>query len=218
MKEKTFTALILVSTFIIIAGFQCYKDPINDVKAEFAFKENTVITPYQVNYRVGDTLWLDLNIPNKRILDTISGSRVFYDSVNFNCIVRVDLLYNNPFVVNDPLADFIFPLGVSAYTYTGGPQTHSQISFGCAPSSNYQLSIGIILKEKGVLGISFYNAYLKKCFSSSFDPNTLTLSFNVNDPHKNLYLQQPMSSIGKTHDPVFLNMLDARTMVAINVQ
>lgn len=217
MKQKIFIPLYFILTFII-TGFQCYRGIDNNYgRGQYAFKENTQITPYRVDYNAGDTLWLDLTIPGKRIFDTISGSRVFYDSVNFNCTVQVDLLYNNPFVVNGPLADFIFPFGVSAFTYTGGSQTHAQISFGCAPSTDYQLQVGVILKQKGVLGISFYNSYLRKCFSNSYEPNSLTLSFNVNDTHKNLYLQQPMNSIGKVHEQVFLNMLDRKTMVAIRV-
>ena len=219
MTLRIFIALIFLGLFVVTTSMQCYRNyPQNDIKGQYGFKEGADILPYQVNYNVGDTIWINLNIPGKRIFDTISGLRIFYDSVNFNSIVQVDLLYKNPFTVNGALSDFIFPLGVSAYTSTGGFQTFSQISFGCAPSANYQLLVGIVLKQQGILGISFYNSNLKKCFSNSFEPNSFSLSFNVNDSHKNLYLQQSMTNIGKTHDPTFLNMLDRKTMVAINVQ
>jgi len=219
MILRILISLIVFGLFVCTTAMQCYRNyPQNDIKGQYGFKEGADILPYQVNYSVGDTIWINLNIPGKRIFDTISGSRVFYDSVNFNSIVQVDLLYKNPFTVNGALADFIFPLGVSAYTNTGGSQTFSQVSFGCAPSADYQLLLGIVLKQQGILGISFFNTSLKKCFLNAYDHNSFSLSFNVNDPHKNLYLQQSMGTIGKTHDPIFLNMLDRKTMVAINVQ
>jgi hypothetical protein len=219
MPLRIFISLIILGLFVCTTAMQCYRNyPQTDIKGQYGFKEGADILPYRVNYNVGDTIWINLTIPGKRILDTISGLRIFYDSANFNSVVQVDLLYKNPFTVNGALADFVFPLGVSAYTNTGGPQTFSQVSFGCAPSADYQLLLGIVLKQQGILGISFYNSYLKKCFSNSYDRNSFSLSFNVNDPHKNLYLQQSMTTIGKTHDPIFLNMLDRKTMVAINVQ
>ena len=219
MPVKTLLLLLFLVITTLSSSFQCNKDyPQNNPVSKYAFKESVSIFPYQLNYNIGDTIWIDLNIPRKMIFDSISGTRIIYDSLNFFSIAQVDLLYKNPFIANGPLADFIYPQGVSAYSSTGGPQTFTQISFVCAPSSDYHLLLGIILKQKGVFGISFYNSYLRKCFSNSTDPNKLTLAFNVTDTHKSYYLQQPLANIGKTHDPVFLNMLDKKIMVVIDAQ
>jgi len=182
------------------------------------FKENVLITPYNLNDVVGDTVWLNINIPNKKIFDQTTNTRVFFDSASFSVIAQVDLLFNNPFIGTGPFASFIFPQGISVNTGNGGAQTYANISFGCSPSTDYNLMVGIVLIEKGVFGISFFNTAIRKCLINNYENSVLTFAFDVTDTHKQYYQQLPFSSIGKQIDTNILDRLDKKSMVIINVQ
>ena len=214
-RRKILFVLFLAA---ISMKFQCDKGVGIAVPIDHTFAETVSITPYKLNYNVGDTFWVNLSIPGKRLFDTKTNTRVLYDSASFNSIAQVDLLYNNPFIANGPFARFIFPQGVSAYSNTSGPQTYANITYGCAPSNDYRLSVGVILIEKGVFGISFFNTYINKCFSNNFRSSQLSFSFDVSDTHKQYYQQLPFINIGKQPSDDVLHRLDRKTMVVINVQ
>jgi hypothetical protein len=214
-KRKILFVLLLAA---ISLKFQCDKGAGMEVPIDYTFAETVSITPYRLNYNIGDTFWINVIIPGKKLFDTKTSTKIFYDSASFNSIAQVDLLYNNPFIANGPFARFIFPQGVSAYTNTGGPQTYANITYGCAPSTDYRLSVGVILIEKGVFGISFFNTYINKCFSNTFKRSQLTFSFDVNDAHKQYYQQLPFINIGKQPSDDVLQRLDRKTTVVINVQ
>jgi hypothetical protein len=212
------TALPLIFIFCILnLRFQCNRDYIG-IPPKYTFKESVAITPYNLNYRVGDTVWLRVNIPEKKLFDEKTNTRVLFDSVNLSVRAQIDLLFNNPFISNGPFASFVLPTGISAYTYNGAGQTAANIIFGCTPSTDYNLLVGIVFTEKGVFGISFPNALLQKCFSSAYENSTLTFSLSVDDTHKQYYQQLPFSSIGKQQDPYILDKLDKKLIAVVNVQ
>jgi len=164
--------------------FQCDKDVGMALPIAHTFEESVTINPYKLNYSIGDTLFLNLTIPGKKLLDTKTNTRILFDSVSFTSIAQVDLLYNNPFVANGPLVKFVFPLGISANTGTGGPQSYAHITYGCVPSADYTLSLGMVLIEKGVFGVSFFNTAINQCFNNFFKNSSLRFTFNVSDTHK----------------------------------
>jgi hypothetical protein len=78
--------------------------------------------------------------------------------------------------------------------------------------------VGIILLEKGVFGISVSNYNIQKCIHENYLNSSLSLSFDVSDTHKEFYQQLPLAEIGKKHNESYLQMLDKKTMIALNVQ
>lgn len=219
MKKKN----IVIATVLLFATLnmklKCVKD-YNGVAPEikYQFKENVNITPYSLDYKVGDTIWLTVNIPDKKLFDEKTNSKIFFDSASFTTIAQVDLLYNNPFIGTGPFASFVFPAGVSAYSNSGVSQTYANINYGCNSSTAYSLLIGIVLIEKGVFGISFFNTAIQKCFTGNFQNSKLTYVFDVSDTHKQFYQQLPFSTIGKKQDDYVLERLDKKTMVVVNVR
>jgi hypothetical protein len=217
---RTNKALII---FFLLMGLisirtQCNKDFDVGPNYKYSFQEKASVSPYKLNYNTGDTIWIRINIPEKKLFDEITGTRVFFDSAGFTTNVQVFLLYNNPFIANGPFVKFIFSRGVSAYINNGGGQPSAQISYGCAPSNDYNMLVGIILLEKGVFGISVSNYNIQKCIHENYLNSSLSLSFDVSDTHKEFYQQLPLAEIGKKHNESYLQMLDKKTMIALNVQ
>ncbi len=221
----TFLALLCGFVFITFTSTDCRRD-VEFPKGQYAFKEQMSITPYQLNYNVGDTIWIDYAVPDKKLFDTITQTRVLYDSAAFNVSITAQLLYNNPFITTGPFATFVYPQGITASDANGGGQTVSYVQFGCSNIQNgYQLKVGVVLKIRGLIGISVgpYSSYgggyfLYKCFANTSDYNILRFVFNVADVHKDVYLQQMFAAIGKTPDAQVLARLDRKEMVVINVQ
>lgn len=185
---------------------------------KYQFKQNVSITPYQQDYNVGDTIWLEVNAPGKKLFDEKSSTQIVYDSVGFTSIVQADLLYNNPLIANGPFVSFVFSTGISGYTATGGTQTYASINYGCAPSADYHLLVGVVLLQKGVFGISMFNSAIQKCANNYYQGATLTYYFDVSDTHTNYYQQLPFISIGKQLDANVVDRLNKKTMVVINVK
>ncbi len=219
MTNKKLIVTIILLFGILNVKFQCdkgYDGIAPEIKYEF--KERVRISPYNLDYKVGDTIWLLVDIPDKKLFDEKTNTKIFFDSASFTSIAQVDLLYNNPFIGTGPFAAFVFPAGVSAYRGNGVAQTYSNINYGCSSSTGYKLLTGIVLIEKGVFGISFFNTAIQKCFTGNFQNSKLSYVFDVNDTHKQFYQQLPFSAIGKKQDDFVLERLDKKTMVVVNVR
>jgi hypothetical protein len=219
MRSNTLIIGIIFLFGILNVNFQCGKEFDGVIpENEFEFKETVSISPYRLDYNVGDTIWLTVNIPDKKLFDEKTNTRVFFDSASFTSVAQVDLLYNNPFLTNGPFASFIFPTGVSANFINGGAQTSTYISYGCAPSSDYHLRLGIVMVKKGVFGLSFYNPSIQKCLTDHYRNSTLNFTFDVNDTHRQFYQQLDFLAIGKKQDDFALERLAKKMMVVVNVR
>lgn len=215
--KKAIVPLILLFG-ILNVKFTCYKNHRDKTQVIlYDFKQNVTITPYQLNYTVGDTIWLNVNIPGKKLLDERTNTKVFFDSASFSAKANVSLVYNNPFISTGPFASFVFPTGVSAHTGNGLGDTYASIDFGCSSSVDYNLVLGIVLKEKGVFGISFFSQGFEKCFAENYQYSTLTYSLDVMDNHQQYYQQLDFAAIGKQPDATVLDRLHRKAMVVVNV-
>lgn len=216
---KLYLGLLLV-IIPFLQGLQCDKDVVGngDPRPQYTFKEKVSVQPYKLNYSIGDTIWLDVNVAGKRLYDERTSQRVLYDSVAFTSIAQVDLLYNNPFIGDGPFAKLVYPTGIAAHTNNSLYQTSAFITYGCSNATDYRLKVGIILLKPGVFGVSFFNSSITECLTGHFRSAQLFYELDVTDTHKQFYLQQPLSNIGKKPDEVFLNMLDRKAMVVVQVQ
>lgn len=219
MNSKNLIISLITLFAILNIKFQCGKEYDGTIpENKYEFREKVTISPYQLDYNVGDTIWLEVKVPGKKLFDEKTNTRIFFDSASFNTLAQIELLYNNPFVGNGPFASFIFPAGVSAFSNNGGAQTLASITYGCSPSSDYQLRLGIVMIHKGVIGISLFNSSIQKCFTDNYQNSKLTYAFDVNDTHKSFYQQLPFSDIGKKPADYVLENLDKKIMVVVNVR
>lgn len=218
MKQKNTYLILLLLSLPFLQGVDCGRyEGMPDIPYKHYFKEPVSLTPYQLEYTVGDTLWLRVNIPDKKLLDTLTGTRVFFDSALFKSLAQVQLLYSNPFLGDGPFAQFIFPTGVSASTNNYSYQTQALIDFGCAPAAGYNLSLGVVLLKKGVFGLSFGANSIVQCGTEDYKSARINFSFDVTDTHNIFYQALPFDSIGKKPDAYVLDALARRTMVVIHV-
>ena len=212
-----FIALLLVALTTVFT--QCPKNDYYPSKPQHAFKQLVDIRPYNLNYSVGDTLWVHVAVPGKLLFDTLINTPVFYDSASFSTDVRVQLLFNDPFIANNSrLVSFVYTQGVSSYESVNQSVTDAQISFGCNQSTNYDLLVGIVFQQTGVFGISL-NGSVQKCFINDYSTyNTMSFYFNVADTHFDYYSQLPFADINQQADINMLTALRIKSLVCVNVQ
>jgi hypothetical protein len=214
-SPRLFIGLFLVALTTVFT--QCPKD-YYPPSPQFSFKQSVDIAPYALNYSVGDTVWVQLYVPGKSLFDTISNKYVLYDSANFSTDVRVQLLFNDPFIANGArLVSFVYTPGISAYESFNQSVTDAQVSFGCNQATDYNLLVGIVFQQKGVFGVSLSGS-VQKCFSTTYSYKPLNFYFNVPDGHFDYYSQLPFADINQQPDGNILYALMHKSVVCVNVQ
>lgn len=218
MKRNKITFIFIILFSLINIKTQCNKDRVTPPDYKYQFEEKISVTPYQLNYNVGDTIFFQLYVPGKKIYDSKTNSTVFFDSASFNMGVYVNLLFNNPYIGDGPFASFIYPRDVSAYTtnYTG--TTQAFLTTGCSQSKDYLVKVGAVLTQKGVFVIGAFCNSLQNCFNGYATNAQLRFSLDVDDTHESFYQQLPFSDIGKTEDQNILSELDSKVAAVINVE
>lgn len=216
-RKKIIISLCILFAFVNLKT-QCNKQDIALPDYKYTFEEKITVVPYRLNYNVGDTIMLQLNAPGKKLFDSKTNSRIYFDSASFNIGVYVNLVFNNPYVGDGPFASFIFHPGVSAFTQDYNGTTQAFITTGCSQSPDYIVSTGIVLLRKGSFALGIYNNDIKNCFNGYATNAQLRFSLDVDDTHKSYYQQLPFSDIGKTQDSNVLSQLDLKTTAIINVQ
>ena len=217
LKNRIITIFILLAIASSTMFTQCPKD-YPYVPYEHWFKATASFTPYQLTYKVGDTIWINVNLPGKQLYDTITKKTIFYDSATFNSFASVQLLYNNPFITDGPFASFVFPENVVASTSNYNGYTAANVSFGCSPSPDYSLKLGIVLIKKGAFNIVFANSSMNNCFTGYAGHANATFVFDVPDTHLSFYQQLPLDSVGLTQNNDVISNLQKKSGIAINVE
>ncbi len=217
MKRKTTIICLFFLFGLINLKTQCNRNAPQPPDYKYTFTEEIAVTPYQLNYNVGDTIWLQLNVPGKKLYDAKTNARIFFDSASIVMAVSVNLLFNNPYVGDGPFATYIFPTGVSGYTTNYTSTTQAYITSGCTSANSYLLNIGVVLLQKGVFSLGVYGNDLQNCFNGYSANASLGLLLHIDDTHKAFYQQLPFTDIGKRQDMDVLLQLDAKRIAVINV-
>lgn len=209
---------MLLLSLPFLQGLQCDKyDGYEDIPPEHNFSETIAVSPDKLTYSIGDTIWLRINIPDKKLFDENRGTRVLFESASFNSLAQVQLLYANPYVGDGPFVRFIYPQGISATTNNYSYNTQAIIKFGCAPSNDYQLVLGMVVLKEGVFGIYFNTGSIEQCGTSINKNSRLKFKFDVADTRKAFYQSLPFEAIGKKQDEYVLSALDKKEMILIQV-
>lgn len=217
MRRRKNIIILIIFFGLINLQTECGRNYPAPPAYEYSFAEKIMIAPYQLDYNVGDTIQLQLDIPGKKLFDTKTNSLIFYDSVTFNIGVNVNLLFNDPYIGDGPFASFIFNPGVSAYTTNYSGTTQAFVTTGCTAANNYTVNIGVVFLKKGVFGIGEYCSNIMNCYTGYATNAEVRFSLDVNDTHKDFYQQLPLQNIGKMQDRDILSELDSKVLAIINV-
>ncbi|HEY5464187.1 MAG TPA: hypothetical protein VIJ95_13075 [Hanamia sp.] len=218
MKRNKIAFIVIILFGLININTECSRNQPTPPDYKYQFQEKVSVTPYQLNYHVGDTIFFLLDVPGKKFYDSKTNSNVFFDSASFNMGVYINLVYNNPYVGDGPFASFIFPLGVSAYTTSYSGTTQAYLTTGCSQSTDYVVKVGAVLTQKGAFAIGAFCNSLQNCFNGYATNAQLMLSLDVPDTHKSFYNQLPFQDIGKFQSPDVLSQLDSKIVAVINVE
>ncbi len=218
MKQNTTILSFFILLGIISLKTQCDRNVPASPDYKYIFSEEISVTPYQLDYSVGDTIWMQLNVPGKKLYDSKSNSRIYFDSAGIVMSIPVMLLFNNPYVGDGPFVTFVFPKGVSAYTNSYSGNTTASITLGCTYYNNYIIDVGVVLLQKGVFSIGANGNDIQNCYTGYASYAQLSLTLQVADTHKTFYQSLPFADIGKKIDPAVLSLLDAKGIAVINVQ
>lgn len=218
MKSRKIIVILFILFGFINLNLQCRKDFPPEPVYKYFFQEKISVTPYRLNYNVGDTIIFRLNIPGKKLFDTQTNTNVFFDSASFSMGVNLTLLYNNPYIGDGPFASFFYSSGVSAFSQTYTGSTIAFITTGCSHTTDYEATVGVILVKKGVFSIGIYGNDIKNCYNGFATRAQFRLSMDIDDTHKSFYQQLPLTDIGKTEDMNVLSQLDSKNIAIINVE
>jgi hypothetical protein len=185
---------------------------------QYYFKQPVDISPYKLNYNKGDTVWMQVHIPGKKLYDTLSKKTIFYDSASITANINVQLVYKNPYIVNGArLANFVYTPNISASESVNQNFTSSSIQFGCSQATDYDLRVGVIFTETGVFTLSL-NGSVEKCMNNPYIFYPLIYYFNVADGHVDYYKQLPFADISQQPDFNIIKALNDKSAVCVNVQ
>ena len=215
---KTFKLIIILSFVAVTTMFSmCGKDRYPP-DYQYYFKQPVDISPYQLNYNKGDTIWMHVHIPGKKLYDTLSKKNIFYDSATITAIINVQLVYKNPYIVNGArLANFVYTPNISASESVNQNFTSSSIQFGCSQITDYDLLVGVIFSEMGVFTLSF-NGSVMKCINNPYVFYPLIYYFNVADSHVDYYKQLPFADISQEPNLNIIKAINDKSAVCVNVQ
>lgn len=114
----------------------------------YDFQVDVAVANPQAEYQVGDTLWMDINIPDKTLTDRKTGKNILLDGTQFG----VHLLPLNFFDSEDSTLLFHERFDIVASRAFERPNAdypaEAAFTFGC-PDNVYRLKIGVVFKDKG---------------------------------------------------------------------
>lgn len=188
---------------ILSFNFQCGKDksilkPVEVINIEIPVD----IYPIKKTYNVGDTIWFNINFPDKIISDTERNERVLIDTVKFNIYCSLEALTKHTLTPNGGFCNFINPqeqpLTISLGNYDPKYNVYWDYNYGifsnlgCANARD-NIKIGIKLNTKGAFYTSLSAGQLINCIGNSlFDPRkTLSFKFNTSDANADVYDKLP---------------------------
>lgn len=183
--------LILAVVSCLTMSVQC-EDGYVEPAYKYIIQETLSLTPYKKTYTIGDTIWVETNIPTgKYLYDSKTFQRVLIDSVSLPLNLSYYNLYKNPTVV---IGGFVKAV------YVDPVERRNQglsFSYGCK-QPNYNFKIGLVLLTPGIYSLNIHD---QNTFSSCITNPTASYSrifykFDVADTNKDVFLSIPAISRG----------------------
>ncbi|GAB3530392.1 hypothetical protein GCM10027443_10890 [Pontibacter brevis] len=193
-KKKPFASkfryLVLAVFSFLTMGFSCeeYVEP----EYTHIIQETLTLTPYKKTYKVGDTIWIETNIPTgKYLYDTKVFQRVLIDSVSLPLNLNYYKLYKNP---SRTIGDFIKPVHADLVE-----RKSPYLSFRYACNQpDYNFKVGLVLLSSGIYSLRIHDQnYFSNCITGSqASRSRIYYKFDVADSNKDIFLAIPPISRG----------------------
>lgn len=193
--KTTFLLLSLFAAWFIFCGVLC--EPLGGPEPEYDFLVDIRIFPEKAEYKVGDTIWLEIKIPNNKLLDTWSEDSILLENAFLPLNLEIsEHLKKEPFD-STFVSFFVQDSSGVLFTESNFENFRSiQLGYGCNQDTlGFQL--GICLKKPGIYNLApEYYQSAQFTFGSGIDCQTgagtgqtalISYIYAVNDVHEHIY-------------------------------
>ncbi len=219
MRNSLYLSIATLVIALLCMGTQCDKE---GIEYKYTFMERINLFPSQKRYRVRDTIWLQYASQNNRLYDNRTSNHVAADTVSVGFQVSFNSRYNATVNPPDGFCDFITSTGVNVGRYLSYYGTGFFFTFGCNSSNNYDFTIGVIPKQKGIYSLDLsgtpWNVTACSNRISPFPFSTIEYRFNVADCNKDVYLSIPPLSRGETPKGSTEGKINSKQVYVVRVE
>lgn len=226
---------LLLLTIVIVAffsfNFQCGKDKeLIDKQEELQNIEMLMdIYPVKKKYAIGDTIWIDANLPDRMLSDAKNNTKILIDTVRFNIPFIFKVVTKQTLVPSGGFCEFINPQQLQLATSSGyydskynvywNYNTGTLLHFGCSESPS-AFKVGIQLNTRGAFYIGLSGSSLFSCDNKGALQNKY-LSFKFNEPDLNLQVYNDLPKLPE-NDPYWIgfdvNLLNDKKAFIVQVE
>lgn len=144
-----------VGAWLLFSGMKCRVGDTPECFLEYKFRIGMTVTPARDTFRIGDTLWLESEIPAE-LEDSLSGKLMDVSQFDFHVRAAVARQDTVPFFPGEPHFAYIFEKGRLEFKIL--PYTiHTSVIYETAESGVRRLRVGMVCRKKGVFYLAFYN-------------------------------------------------------------
>lgn len=133
--------------FLALLAFAGCKGNDDHPTETFDFLVNVNIENSRPEYQAGDTLWMNISIPERSLSDRVTGKTVSIDGVQFGFgLLPVHFFDSNPI---KPIQDRIEIVASKPFNQPNADYpVESVFTFGC-PGNDFTLRVGVVFKDAG---------------------------------------------------------------------
>lgn len=219
MKNSIYIPIVSLFIALLCMGTQCRKQ---EIEYKYNFLEKINLYPVQKVYQIGDTIWLQYTNTNKQLYDVHTSNYILSDTVSVDFQISLNSRYNTPLNPSDGFCDFLTVNGLNLGRYLNVYGSGFLNSFGCNNTYNYNFTVGVVLKQKGIYSLDLLgsprNVIACPNRISSFPLSTIEYRFDVIDCNKDIFLSiPPISRIESTKEGTE-NKIDNKQVFIVNVE
>lgn len=194
MKKSFMLLVALVSLAFSTLSFTCGRD-YAEPKLAYLFAEKLTLMPYQKEYAINDTIWMQLQTADKTLFDQLISARIATDT----SYMRPAFIYEKAYPVT-PAPGVI--CGVWApevanleiiQPHDNRPYTFMQFSTDCA-AKTYFFRVGFVPKQAGIYFIQPLNSLANCPNKRTWERSEFNLTFDLADCNKDIFLTIPPQS------------------------
>lgn len=219
MRNSLYLPVSMFCVSLLCIGFQCTEDPI---EYKYNFVEKINLFPTAKSYKVGDTIWLEYVNINKLLFDNRTSKYIAADTVSIEFQISFNSRYNAPVNPAGGFCDYVTTNGLNVGRYLGDFGTGFLFTFGCNNTNNYNFTLGVIPKHKGIYSLDLLgiprNVGACSNRGSGFPLSTIEYRFNVVDGNKDIFLSIPPNSRGETTGGYTEGKIDNKQVYIIKVE
>lgn len=204
MKRNAMLVPVLAVTSLLFLNFQCEKDI--DMRVNHVFRVPVDIETPKKLYQVNDTIWMNVDVSGKSLVDTLSGNLMPVND-GFDLVMTT-------YKIGDwgadssigGLYDVISPAGLNVNRESVNLSTTLRLTkHGCGQNT-FAVRVGFVPKHAGFYALYFsnFNNYLQRCQTNGYYAKELvSLQFKPSDLNgdvlQNYLAGNNMANIDRRH-------------------